>query len=268
MHINPKKTIAIKVKKIIKETFDITTLELDTDLDAKPGQYLMVWIPGVDEIPMSLSSLRDPVSITVRNVGEATRALSQVRQGDKVGIRGPFGNGYSVLNLKPLLIGGGTGIASLLPLAKKIIENGYKPAFLIGARSKNQLLFLKKLEKIIEKNNLYIATDDGTEGFKGYVSNYLNEILKNQKFDIIYTCGPELMMFKIFEIAEENNILIQASLERYCKCAIGLCGSCAIGPYRVCKDGPVFTSEMLRNVNYDFGKVKMDPSGKKIPIDH
>jgi dihydroorotate dehydrogenase electron transfer subunit len=266
LHTNPENNRAVKVIQVFKETFDIWTLTLDTVVHAIPGQYIMVWIPGIDEVPMSLSSI-SPVAITVRVVGEATKALSLVKPGDKVGIRGPFGNGYSIKPSKALLIGGGTGIASLLPLAEKIIERGLKPSFLMGARSEDQLIFLKNLQKIFV-NNLFIATDDGSIGFKGYASNYFDLLLQDHKFDTLYMCGPELMMFKIFQTAELNNIPVQASMERYCKCAIGLCGSCAIGPYRVCVDGPVFNSEMLRNVQNEFAKVKMDPSGKLIPVDH
>jgi len=267
LHINPEFNRAVKIKEVIKETVDISTIILDTELNAKPGQYLMVWIPGIDEIPMSLSSLDNPVSISVRVVGDATKALSQLKSGDKIGIRGPFGNGYTIFNSRALLIGGGTGVASLFPLGKKMVEASLKPSFLMGARSGNQLLFLKRLQQLFG-NNLFLSTDDGSVGFKGYASNYFDIILQEHKFDIIYVCGPELMMSKIFQSAELKNIPVQASLERYCKCAVGLCGSCAIGPYRVCRDGPVFNSEMLRNVLNEFAKLKLDPSGKLIPVDH
>jgi len=92
--------------------------------------------------------------------------------------------------------------------------------------------------------------------------------MDERSFDAVYTCGPELMMVAVFDEAESRGIPVQASLERYIKCAHGLCGSCAIGPYRVCMDGPVFDSEKLREVREDFGSRKMDPTGKSVRVDH
>ena len=258
---------AVKVEHVVQETPDITTIYFPRVDEAHPGQYYMVWLPGVDEIPMSLSTIGDPSSASVRVVGDATRALSQLKKGDKIGLRGPFGNGYTIKGKHPFLVGGGSGIASLTPLAEEMAAKDIKLTFLIGARSSDQLLFKERLSKLLGAG-LVVSTDDGSEGFHGYASNYASDILSKGGFDHVYICGPELMAVKIWVDADKLNIPVQASLERLCKCALGLCGSCAIGPYRVCRDGPVFDSVKLREVASDFGKRRMDASSRMIRVDH
>jgi dihydroorotate dehydrogenase electron transfer subunit len=267
LHTGVDELRTVIVERIVAETPDITTIYFPSVGEAQPGQYVMVWLPGVDEIPMSLSTIGSPSSISVRVVGDATRTLADIKEGAKIGIRGPFGNGYLILGKHPLLVGGGTGIASLTPLAELMVEKGVNPTFVIGARCKDQLLFKKRLT-ILLGDNLLISTDDGSEGYHGYASVNAKEIMTSRNFDQIYICGPELMSAIVWSDSERYHIPIQASLERFCKCAVGLCGSCAIGSYRVCRDGPVFDSAKLREVAADFGKRRMDASGKMIKVDH
>ena len=257
----------VKIERVVKETPDIYTLYFPAVAGARPGQYVMVWLPGVDEVPMSLSMIGRDSSITVRVVGDATRTMSELKKGDRIGLRVPFGNGYTVKGSNPILVGGGTGIASLTPLAEEMTSKGVKPTFIIGARSKDQLLFKDRLSHLLGFN-LVVSTDDGSEGYHGYASNLAAEIMSQGKFDQLYVCGPEIMAVKTWAEADRLGVPTQASLERLCKCAVGLCGSCAIGPYRVCRDGPVFDSAKLREVAVDFGKRRMDASGRMIPVDH
>jgi len=251
-----------------KETDDVTSLYFFDELcsQAAPGQYVMVWKPGVGEVPMSLSTISTgrASSITVRSVGEASTAICNMEIGDKMGVRGPFGKGFTNNGRHPLLVGGGTGMATLAPLARKMIGEGLEPVFVLGARTSEQLIFREELQRILEE--CVISTDDGSLGFKGFASECAMNLLKERRFDSVYTCGPEPMMVTIFNEAEERRIPVQASLERYIKCAVGLCGSCAIGPYRICKDGPVFHSEQLRDMQGEFGFRRMDPSGRLIDI--
>jgi len=262
-----EKMTAVTVTRVVKETPDITTIYVPRVEGARPGQYMMVWMPGVDEVPMSLSTIGDVSSFSVRVVGDATRALAQLKKGDKIGLRGPFGNGYTIKGKRPFLVGGGSGIASLTPLAEEMVAKGVKPTFLIGARSANQLLFKDRLAKLLG-DGLVISTDDGSEGFHGYASNYAGELMAKAKYDQVYICGPEIMAAKIWADADRLGLPVQASLERLCKCAVGLCGSCAIGPYRVCRDGPIFDSPKLREIAADFGKRRMDATGRMIRVDH
>ena len=257
---------SVKIERVVKETPDIYTLYFPTVSGARPGQYVMVWLPGIDEVPMSLSTIDRASSITVRVVGEATRTMSELEAGDRIGVRGPFGNGYTAKGSNPIMVGGGTGIASLTPLAEEMTSKGIKPTFIIGARSKDQLLFKDRLSHLLGFN-LAISTDDGSEGYHGYASKLAVEILSHGKFDQLYICGPETMAVKTWAEADRLGVPTQASLERLCKCSVGLCGSCAIGPYRVCRDGPVFDSAKLREVATDFGKRRMDASGQMIQVD-
>ena len=261
----------VEITRIQRESPDMVTLYFQDDACSKasPGQYAMIWIPGGEEIPMSLSTINPggESSLTVREVGDATKALCRMNTGDRIGVRGPFGMGYTLIGDEPLLVAGGSGVASLSPLAEAFIEKGVKPTFILGARTESDLPFRGRLEELLG-DGLVLATDDGSCGFEGFSSQCAQKLMNERSFDAVYTCGPELMMVAIFDEAETRGIPVQASLERYIKCAHGLCGSCAIGPYRVCMDGPVFDSEKLREVREDFGSRKMDPTGKVVRVDH
>jgi len=130
-----------------------------------------------------------------------------------------------------------------------------------------QLLFEDMLVDLLQEN-LVISTDDGSMGYNGYASGYAALLMAENNYDYVYTCGPELMMAKIFYEADKYNLPIQLSLERYIKCAEGLCGNCAIGPYRVCKDGPIFDTNMLNEIREEFGITQMNASGIKVRVNH
>jgi dihydroorotate dehydrogenase electron transfer subunit len=204
--------------------------------------------------------------VAVKKVGEATEALHDRKVGEVIGVRGPFGNSFSVKKGRILMVGGGTGIAPLLFLAKRIRSEAVKLTFVIGAKAKDELLFIDKLEKLCSKGNVVATTEDGSYGLKCLATAPLEAVLTKEKFDIIYTCGPEQMIRKVFDQAEKHKIPLEASLERLMRCAIGLCGSCIIGKYRVCADGPVFRSKQLKEVKDEFGCSKRDFDGRKIPI--
>jgi len=237
---------------------------------AEPGQFIMVWIPGVDEIPMSLSSINvDGVtSITVHGVGEASRVLNQKQEGDLIGIRGPFGNGFTPVEGDVMVVGGGTGLAPLMPLTEKLVKVANKITVMCGAKCQDNLLFLDRVDNIRSEQDseIVVTTDDGSYGIECLVTEQVEQKLKKEKFDMIYTCGPEQMMYSMFLLAEQHNVPLQASLERIMRCAIGLCGSCQIGKLRVCKDGPVLDSEHLRSVKEEFGKFQLDWTGKRIKL--
>jgi dihydroorotate dehydrogenase electron transfer subunit len=271
LHIKPENNRAVELTDVVSECRDVSSLIFrdEETRGAKPGQYMMVWLPGVDEVPMSVSGIdMDGLSrITVREVGEATVKLSNLSPGDRIGLRGPFGNGYTVQGDEPLLVAGGSGAASLMPLVETMLRRETTPTFVLGARSADMLLFADRLEKALGEN-LMVTTDDGSRGYSGYASGYAAKLIEEGSFDMVYTCGPELMMAKVYQSAQERGLPIQASLERYVKCAVGLCGNCAIGPYRVCKDGPVFDAEMLYEVRGEFGVSRMDASGRSIRVEH
>jgi dihydroorotate dehydrogenase electron transfer subunit len=228
----------------------------------------MLWIPGVDEIPLSILDAKKDgtVAVAIKKVGEATRALHNKKAGEIVGIRGPFGNSFTSKRGRILIVGGGTGIAPLLFLAKKLSSKVAKLVFVIGAKTKEELLFIDEIEEVCSRRDLVAATEDGSYGIKCLATAPLESLLTKEKFDMVYTCGPEQMMLKAFALTEQRGIALEASLERLMRCAIGLCGSCVVGKYRVCRDGPVFTSNQLREVKKEFGITKRDFNGRKIPL--
>ncbi len=262
----------LRTSQIVRIQNESPTVKTFTLIDklcakAKPGQFLMLWIPGVDEIPLSVLDAGDNlVSVSVKAVGDATRHLHTLEAGATVGVRGPFGNCFTESRGRVLLVGGGTGTAPLLFLAKKLAAKTERLSFVEGAKTKDELLFVRELRAVCNEKSLITTTEDGTAGLQCLVTQPLTKILDKEKFDMIYTCGPEVMVRKIFEMTEQRKLPIEASLERLMRCGIGLCGSCVIGKYRVCRDGPVFNAAQLREVKEELGISKLGFDGSRIPI--
>lgn len=251
----------VKIIKIIKETPSTRTFIFDTSFDeAIAGQFVMVWIRGVDEIPMTLSSKN---SITVQKVGDATEKLFALEEGAELGIRGPFGTGFTLpgKDEKILLIAGGVGAAPLAPLAEYAASKGICMSIILGARNAGELLFA---DRFLSCGELHLTTDDGSAHRCGFVTDILTET-DVAAYDKIYTCGPEMMMKCIFDMLEKEKALekTEFSLHRYFKCAIGVCGACCMDRtgLRVCKDGPVFNGIQL--IDSEFGNYMRGPSGNK-----
>lgn len=239
---------------------------------ASPGQFIMVWVPGVDEIPLSISSVYPDglASVTVAEVGEATKALNSMRVNDLIGVRGPFGKHFKIYGNRALIIGGGTGMAPLLMLTNRVLNMGIEAIVIEGAETKNKIVFLEELTFLSKMRNgsikVFFTTEDGSYGIKGLITDLAEEMLRKEKFDIVYACGPEGMIRKIYEITERYSVDMQASLERYMRCAIGICGSCVIGGYRVCSDGPVFSKTQMRKMENYLGKVRYNERGERVPM--
>lgn len=254
-----------EILKIKKETPAVKTFTMNRKFDAIPGQFVMVWIPNVGERPFCFSRINGNSEITVRNIGKFTNEFLSLRKGDLVGIRGPYGNGFRINGKSKsiCIISGGVGISPLMPLIENLKKVNKDVTVIIGAKRKSEILFKDRIKRT--NANLIITTDDCSEGKGGPCTDFLPEIIKDKKNDMIYTCGPEIMMKKVVEIAEKFRIPCQLSMERYMKCGIGICGSCAIDPsgLLVCRDGPVFDSGDLKNT--EFGKYRRDASGGKIP---
>jgi dihydroorotate dehydrogenase electron transfer subunit len=244
-----------------EEADGVVTLRFDWDAPASPGQFIMVWMPGVDVVPMSLSYLGDHKGITVKNVGEATKALTSLQVGDRIIVRGPYGRGYHVPKGKILAVGGGTGMASLLPAMERITATSVDTA--IGARTEMELLFEERSKKT--SSNVRVSTDDGSKGFHGNAVQLAKEMMSATKYDMVLGCGPEKMLFFLHKLCLENGIPCQMSLERYMKCGGGLCGSCAIDGKRVCREGPVFTGEELKDMK-EFGRQRRDECGGRLRL--
>jgi dihydroorotate dehydrogenase electron transfer subunit len=261
----------VKIENIRQETPKVKSFTFNDRLcsKAKPGQFVMVWVPDVDEVPMSLSSISSQAcSISVKKVGEATRALHQREIGDYIGIRGPFGNGFRVVGGKVMVVGGGTGMASLMPLVESLVKKNVKVALLLGAKTRDELLFTDRIRVVLSKvkGRFEVITEDGSYGSEGVVTDFAEKYMTKEKFDMIYTCGPELMMHKMFLLAQKFHAPLQASLERLMRCAIGICGTCVVGRFRVCQDGPVFSHKQLGEVKEEFGRFRRDFNGRKVNL--
>ena len=249
----------VTISGVVEENPDVITMTFKDACEAKPGQFVMVWIPGIDEVPMSVSQIGEEKGITVKRIGEATKALHGLGVGDKIGVRGPYGTYFESEGKNILVVAGGIGIAPLAPFIEKAKEEGKSITLVFGAKTSKELLFLDRLRPSCKE--LHISTDDGSQGYHGFASDLAEEILKKETFDEIMTCGPEMMMKKVAEIAHARNIPMKASLERYMKCGVGICDSCTIDGLLVCKDGPVILGDTLAKLD-DFGKQRRDACGR------
>jgi len=263
---------AVPILEVADEAQSMKSLSFKDKLTAAamPGQFGMVWAPGVDEVPMSLlpRGTGDIVTITVKERGSGTRALLKKRRGDMIGIRGPYGRGFTCAGVKKvLMIGGGTGAIPLLALLRRLASDNVECSFILGANTSGELLFKSEIERLSNETGgiLSITTDDGSAGTKGLATDETARILRARSFERVYTCGPEAMMRKVVDLAGGAQIPAEAGLERIFKCGSGICGSCCIGPYLACKDGPVFSSEILRG-QPEFGKSARDASGRLATI--
>lgn len=258
-----------KIESIEQETPNVKSFTFKDKLcsKAKPGQFIMIWIPDVDEVPMSLSSIsQHTCAISVQKVGEATKVLHKRKIGDYIGIRGPFGNGFNIMGRKVMVVAGGTGTACLMPLVESLGRKNVEVTFLHGAGTKNELLFDNRILATLSKtkDRIEVTTEDGSYGFKGIIVDLAEKYMAEERFDMIYTCGPELMMHKVFLLAQQFHTPLQASLERLMRCALGICGTCMLGRFRVCQDGPVFSGEQLSEVNKEFGRFRRSFDGRAL----
>jgi dihydroorotate dehydrogenase electron transfer subunit len=218
-----------------------------------PGQFVEVRVDGSPS-----TFLRRPISINfvdrehnelwllVATVGDGTRRLAELRAGDLLNCVLPLGNGFTSAktNEKILLVGGGVGVAPLLYMGAEMAKNGCEPTFLLGARTSKDLLMLDEFKKY---GRVYVTTEDGSEGEKGFVTNH--SLLQQERFDRISTCGPTPMMKAVARYATQESIDCEASLENLMACGVGACLCCVEktteGNLCVCKDGPVFNIKRL-----------------------
>jgi dihydroorotate dehydrogenase electron transfer subunit len=226
----------------------------------------MIWIPGVDEVPMSVSLWDSPrMGVTVLPIGEATESLCAIKPDDWLGIRGPFGSSFTLDSKMALVVGGGVGMAPLRPLVYNLLGKDVHVTLVIAAKTKKDLIFYDEFSKVSDKKLVVrVATDDGSAGFKGLATEAVKEVLNEGTFDTMYTCGPELMMHGLYELVKDSKMEFQASLERFMKCGCGVCGTCALDPTGslVCVDGPVYTGDTLSRIS-EFGKYHRDAMGVK-----
>ena len=248
----------MEIADVVQEAKDINSFFFKEQIDCKPGQFIMIWLPGADEKPMAVSyHKKNEFAFTSQALGKFTHTLDGLKKGDKLGIRGPYGNSFSTKN-NACVVGGGVGLSSVSTL----IDSLKNPILIHGARSKKHLIYLRRFRN----KNMIVTTDDGSFGRKGFTTAALDETLsRNKKIKIVYTCGPEIMMKKIVDICNRHKVECEASLERYMACGFGICGKCMINDKIVCVDGPIFNSKQLSKMP-EFGNFARLKSGRKVTI--
>jgi dihydroorotate dehydrogenase electron transfer subunit len=261
--------VSVRISKVVHETTTACTIIFNiksSSFTFSPGQFLMIWVSEVDEIPMSVSLWEPPkVGVTVLPIGEATKSLCTLQPNDWIGIRGPFGSSFTLESKRALVVGGGVGMAPLRPLIYNLRDKNAEVTVLIAAKTKQELMFFEEFSQLSDDRlRVSVSTEDGSEGFEGLAPEAVKEILNDNEFDTLYTCGPELMMHNLYDIVKDSKLAFQASLERFMKCGCGICGTCALDPTGslVCKDGPVYSRDYLSKIT-EFGKYQRDAMGVK-----
>ena len=243
----------IEKKEWAKSTFLL--LQSDEPLEEiKAGQFVQVRVDDAQHTylrrPISIHDVdyqNRTITLLVQRVGEGTNKMSDTEIGDTLNIIYPLGNGFTIPENNEgnvILVGGGIGIAPLYYLGKMLKEKGIEPKFLLGGRSKSDLIMLEEFESV---GKVYITTNDGSLGEAGFVTQH--SIWKEKRFDMIYTCGPKPMMMAVTKIAREKNIDCEVSLENLMACGLGACLCCVEntieGNVCVCKEGPVMNINKL-----------------------
>lgn len=253
-----KKYIAdlqVKENQHLNNSYFLLKLTSDQPLaETKAGQFVEIRIDGSKDVflrrPISIhytDKEKNEIWLLIQKVGKGTEQLSKIKSSEFLNIVYPLGNGFSIEKnfSKPLLIGGGVGVAPMLELGAKLKEKGIEPTFLLGARSAKDLLELKMFEKF---GRVLTTTEDGSVGEKGFVTQH--SVWEKESFDQIFTCGPTPMMKAIAKLATEKQIDCEVSLENKMACGVGACLCCVEdtkdGHRCVCSDGPVFNSKNLK----------------------
>jgi dihydroorotate dehydrogenase electron transfer subunit len=247
------------------ETSVDATVEFKDDAPMEPGQFFMIWVLGGEEVPMSASLLgaNGRRAVTARNFGETTAKIRALKRGDRIGVRGPFGNGFSQQWKRPLFVGGGAGMASIITAIDAWAARGRRPVVVVGGRSKSDLLYESRLRRL--NANVHLCTDDGSKGFHGTAVAKAAELMDGGKFSDVVTCGPERMLVALLKESASRKVRVEAALERMMKCAMGVCDICSIDGLRVCRQGPVFDSKFLL-CSAQFGRFELNSCGQLEPI--
>jgi NAD(P)H-flavin reductase len=254
------------IRWIKKETRDTATycLKLSEKFVFHPGQFNMLYVPGIGEAPMSISSsvAAPEVLHTIRIAGDVTTSLSQFTVGDTIMLRGPYGSGWPLEELKDralVIVAGGLGIAPLRPLLREVMRNDYgldrKPVLLYGSKSPKDIIFRDEFPRFRDVFDVYMTVDKADpemvwRGETGFVTDIIRTINFNPLKSVALICGPEVMMKISISILLDRGVpaeKIYLSMERSMNCGRGICGHCMFGPFFVCKDGPVFRYSDIRD---------------------
>ena len=238
-------------------TYDFCVIEVESDKklpDFSPGQFVQVRVDGSPGTflrrPISIHDVdygRNRYKMLIQVLGKGTETIYKLKVGDYLNIIHPLGNSFTIPDdkSKMLLVGGGCGIAPLLFLGKELKARGFKPDVLMGFRNSSRVLEIEEYSQI---GNVFVTTEDGSMGEKGYVTNH--SLLNSVKYDRIYCCGPDSMMKAVADYSMKNNIICEVSLENLMACGFGICLCCIVETTRgnlcTCTEGPVFNIKELK----------------------
>jgi len=239
------KTKVISQKKIATHVFHLTVNKNNETV--LPGQFYMLkaWNNSLPLMrPISVYSVEnDSLHFLYKVMGKGTEQLSLLKNDDEIELLGPLGNGFPCHKVsgKIALVGGGIGIPPLFETAKQLTKNGCKVDIFLGY--KDELFAFEAFENVCE--NIFIASENGKEGYKGFITH----IFQPENYDAVFTCGPEIMMMKVKELCDLQTVQVWLSMENRMACGIGACLVCTCktkeGMKRCCKEGPVFSGEIL-----------------------
>jgi NAD(P)H-flavin reductase len=263
--LSPMTPTVVRVRRYRRETEDTFTLAIDMPAGCSfaPGQFHMLYVFGVGEIPISIgggSAERRELIVTIRAVGSVTTAMSRLRDGSALGLRGPFGSSWpleAAEGTDVVLVAGGMGLVPLRPVVQQILKHRRRygrVTLLYGARTPRDMLFFKELEKWRGRFDCQVQVtvdqaDLSWHGHVGVVTTLFNQVELDPSRTIGMICGPEVMMrFTLREFGRRGvpDDRLYLSMERNMQCAVGLCGHCQFGPSFVCMDGPVFRFDRIK----------------------
>ncbi len=267
--LDPMVTHPYRLQRTWRETSDTFTLELEPVEEKQtmrfaPGQFNMLYQFGIGEVPISISgdpANRRTLAHTVRAVGAVTKSICKMKKESLVGVRGPFGTSWPVEEAKGndvIIVAGGIGLAPLRPAIYHFLSNRDKYGKLVllyGARRPAEMLFVKELELWGGRFDFDVqvtvdAAPSGWHGTVGLVTVLIPKATFDPYHSMAFVCGPEIMMrFTLLELEKRGieHESIYISMERNMKCGIGHCGHCQFGPYFICKDGPVFSFDKIKD---------------------
>jgi anaerobic sulfite reductase subunit B len=265
---SPYKPELAKIIEYTRETADSFTIKLDWKTKHEPGQFVFCSLPGIGEAPISICSHSDKyIELNIREVGNMTKSLANLKKGDSLLIRGPYGKSYPMDHFKGnniIIVGGGCGVAPLkgsIEYVEKYRSDFNDVHLFFGFRTPEDTLFRKKLDVWKKKFNMQITFDkvvkkgsacyDGTQGF---VTQKVDELIKDNTNTIVFICGPPIMIEKVAEILLNkgfNEDQIYISAERLMFCGVGKCGRCMIHGRYTCLDGAVFRFDELKDYKDD-----------------
>lgn len=241
--INTKLPFVENNEKFSEDIFKITINCPEIAKKSKPGQFISILCEDlVLRRPFSIAgATENTISVLYKLKGKGTKFISKLKKDEEIDLIGPLGNGFNIQNKKSILVGGGVGVAPLLFISENLKTQNIPFNFVAGFQS------LPESYKTLPENS-YIITEDGSSDYKGRIDKYLEQIIKENKPEIIYSCGPKPVLQYVSKIAEQFNIEAQVALERDFACGIGVCMGCSIEikendkivNKRICKDGPVF----------------------------